>query len=299
MIIMPTVIFVVSMEYLIRQIPNDYSYKNSYLEKHSGEIQILISGASDAFCGINPVFFPQNVFNAGHLSQPLYLDFEIFKKFQFKKLETIIFVMGYPMLFWNNLDNTPENWRLAKYTIYYGFNSGSLRYNSELLNNTFRMNLKRLGRCYITKKNDITCNSLGWLTSFTAVHDLNESGKNFAKYDTFDIFSKEITKVLDENVEVLNSFLNICDNQKITVIFLTTPTYFTFWENLNPEQLNIMIKTMNDLVIQHSNCHYLNWLSSTDFVAEDFYDATHLNETGAKKLSEKIAREIDLLGTWK
>jgi hypothetical protein len=36
------------------------------------------------------------------------------------------------------------------------------------------------------------------------------------------------------------------------------------------------------------NCVYVNLLTDSSFTATDYYDAAHLNDIGAKKLSMKI-----------
>ena len=93
-LIIPILIPAIFLEIMLRQIPNDYSYKNDYLNQHSEEIEILILGASDTYLGVNPDFFPQNTFNVCQVSQSLDLDYEIFSKYQnnFNELKTIILV---------------------------------------------------------------------------------------------------------------------------------------------------------------------------------------------------------------
>jgi hypothetical protein len=98
--ILPFVIIAIPMEYMLRQIPNDYKYKKNYLDKHSNEIQTLILGTSHAFYGIDPIYFSTNTFNASNVSQSLRFDFEILKKYQneFANLETIVLAISYHSL---------------------------------------------------------------------------------------------------------------------------------------------------------------------------------------------------------
>ena len=94
---------------------------------------------------------------------------------------------------------------------------------------------------------------------------------------------------------VINLFSEFCKQRNIKLIFLTTPTYSTYRENLNANQLKKTFETINEFVNTHSNCYYFNWFEDKTFVAEDFFDADHLSDIGAKKLSKKLSQQIDSL----
>ena len=85
----------------------------------------------------------------------------------------------------------------------------------------------------------------------------------------------------------------LCKKNNINIVYITTPTDKSYYENLNKIQIEKTIKTITDLVKNNSNCYYLNLLNSEKFTKEDFYDADHLNEIGAKKLSLLLNAEIN------
>jgi len=298
LLLLPIVIIAISLEYLLQQIPNDYVYKKSYLDKHSNEIEILILGASEPYYGINPVYFFQNTFNAAHVSQTWDLDFDIFNKYQsnFDNLKIIVLPISYATL-WSKLENASDSWRMKNYALYYGINTKSLKDHSELLNNTLGNNLKRLYDYYFEKKNDIYCSEFGWGTSFKAgeSNDLNITGKEAASRHTHDIHSEESMKIFAENIKILNSFAEFSNRNDIKLILLTLPVYHTYRENIDKQQLNKMIETLTDFTKEHNNILYFNWFEDPDFLAADFYDADHLNNLGAEKLSKKLAQFIDSL----
>ena len=66
-LILITSIAVIS-EFLLRRIPNDYSYKRAYLDVQSEDVEILIFGSSHSFFGIDPSYFSDRCFNASHVS---------------------------------------------------------------------------------------------------------------------------------------------------------------------------------------------------------------------------------------
>ena len=84
----PVVITIICIELLLRKIPNDYRYKNEYLENHSNEIEILFLGSSHVYYGVNPKYITYNSFNAANKSQSLDYDVKILQKFE-KKLKNI------------------------------------------------------------------------------------------------------------------------------------------------------------------------------------------------------------------
>ena len=291
MLVFPIIVLFIIMEYSLRKIPNDYSNKKNYLDNHSGEIQILIFGSSNTYFGLNPVYFSHNAFNISHVTQSLDFDLKILKKYQdrFNSLNIIILPISYPTL-WHKLENSIESWRAKNYTIYYGINTNLLTNNFELLSNPLSKNIERLMKYYLEKENDIACNTLGWGMIYKSENavDLHETAKLAAKRHTVDIFSEENIKLFDKNLKVLNSFSEFCSQRNISLIFLTTPTCYTYREKIDYGQLNKMMNTINDFVKNHSNCYYFNFFENTDFVTEDFFDADHLNEIGAEKLSLMI-----------
>ena len=298
LLLLPVIVLAVSMEYMLRHIPNEYVYKKNYLDKHSGEIQILILGSSETYYGINPDYFSQNTFNAANVSQTLDMSFGIFNKYRdnFNDLKIIILPIIYHTL-WTKLESSDEAWRLKNYAIYYGIDTKSLRYNSELLNGKLGINIQRLYNHYLEKKNEIYCSELGWGTSYKSgnIDNLEETGKDRALHHTYNIHSKEKMDVFTENLGILDSLAAFCNRKNVELIFITTPAYYTYRENQNREQLDKMTGVIANFTKKYANCRYLNWHENPDFVAEDFHDADHLDEKGTTKLSEKLAQYIDSL----
>jgi len=302
LLLLPVIIIGVSMECLLRHIPNDYIYKKNYLDKHAGEIQLLILGSSETYFGINPDYFSQNTFNAAHVSQTLDWSYAIFSKYQenFDHLKAIIIPITYHTL-WGKLETSVEAWRIKNYAIYYGIKTKSWMDKSEILNGKLGINTQRLFNYYVEKKDAIYWSKLGWGTAYQSENenDLEESGKERALSHTFDIHSKDKIKIFEDNLKILNSFAEFCNRQNVKLIFLTVPTYSSYRENLNKEQLNKMTAVITGFTKEHANCLYINWHENPDFTAEDFHDADHLDGKGAKKLSEKLILSMDSLQIFK
>ena len=226
---LPIAIIYISMEFLLRKIPNDYSYKKEYLDRHANEIQIINFGSSHAYYAINPEYFSKNAFNASHVAQKLDYDFGIFNKYKeyFTHLEFIILPISYFSL-WIHQKNGGETWRIKNYAIYYEIGSNTLFNNFEMLNISFSNNMGRLKRYYLNRENEDTSNSLGWGTAFKSENSqiVQNTGKVAIGEGVGNIFSNENVKTLNESLRILNSFSEYCNQQNVKLIFLTIPCYY-------------------------------------------------------------------------
>ena len=281
-IILPIVVFFLVLEIAIRKIPNDYQIKKEYLEQNAEGINSLILGSSHTFYGINPKYFSKKTFNVAYVSQSLDLDYEILKKYdsKLKNLKTVIIPISYFSLF-ETLETDVEKWRIKNYVMYYGFkNNYQFTDNFETLNNDIKQNVKKTIKHYLFNKSFITTSNLGWGTNFNSKIKKNLKGEITAKKHTvknFDLYK--------ENLNTLLKIITLCRKKNIEIIFITTPTHKSYYQNLNKIQLEKTTITISNLVNKNSNCYYLNLLKSKKFKSDDFYDADHLNEIGAKKLS--------------
>lgn len=294
---LPIFVVAILMEILLRSTPNDYLFKKQYLDKNSSRIETLILGSSHSFYGLNPEYFSSNTFNASHISQSLNYDFEILKKYKdkFKNLKTIILPISYFTLF-GKLEAGSESWRVKNYIIYYELNSSkSLVDYSEVLSNRINVNIKRIISYYVFGESTISCTDLGWVTICNSknARDLAESGKTASKRHTVDINSDKYQQIFQENIFILESIIQWSNKNNIKIMLFTPPAFETYRQNLNQEQLKITINTTSDICSKYDNCIYDNLLSDTNFVATDFFDADHLSDIGAKKLSILINNRIN------
>lgn len=296
-ILFPLIIIAFVMEILLRNIPNDYLYKKHYLDKHSSEIETLVLGNSHAFYGLNPEFFSSKTYNASHPSESLYYDYEILKKYQsnLKNLKTIVLPISYFSLFYR-MEGSIENWRVKFYNIYYDINSSNkLADNSEVLGFKLDINCKRLLSYYVLGDPQISCSKLGYGLGYSSKNavDLIKTGQVAVNRHTIEnINAVEFQFILQENVQILKSIISWAEANNVHVLILTLPAYKTYTDHLNMTQLNTTIKTTQEICDEYSNCSYENFLTSSNFVAADFYNADHLSDVGAKKISIIVNQKI-------
>ena len=284
---MPIFIFGWVTESLLRHIPNDYAYKKAYLDENAANLDILFLGNSHAFYGINPGFLTSNSFNASHPSQTLKYDFEILDKYKndFQKLKYIVVSLDYFTLF-TTLESGLEPWRVKNYTIYYCLNSSQKMSDFfEIFSNKMSLNLGRIVEHYFQEKSIISCSKTGWGFAYNSSknQDLISTGKSAALRHTVgnDIY-------LNENIKTLKSIVELAQKKGVKIVLFTSPAYCTYTENLDKNQMEKTLKVAKEMTHNYGNCQYLNLLKDSSFIKSDFFDADHLNELGAEKLTRKL-----------
>ena len=282
--IFPLVILGGVSEFFLRKIPNDYSYKKYYLDKHSKEVKILILGSSHTYFGVNPQFIKMNCFNAANVSQSLDYDLEILKKYKdnWDSLKYVIVPVDYFSLY-ERLHTSDEAWREKNYNIYFKIKiDNKLANNFEIISTKLNSNFHRLNYYYLKKISFISCSTLGWgiNDSSDKNRDLLISGKEAAIRNT-----AKNDSCFSENVGFLKSILEFAKTKKINVILLTCPAYKSYVENLNKKQLNKTINIVTEISNGYANAKYYNFLNDKSFNKIDFFDGDHFNEIGAKKFT--------------
>ena len=299
LILVPLLLGIVLCEHYLRIIPNDYSYKNEWLSNNARSIQVLNMGSSHAFYGIEPNLFSCKAFNAAHVSQSIKYDHFVFLKFanEMDSLEVLVLPVSYGSFLGFGPENGIEDWRVKYYSIYYGckYHRFEPKYNLEVYNG---LQFDKVRNSILCKADLRTCNELGYGTTYKLENrseDWKESGATAAKRHT----RAEIdSTIMENNIRLVGEMVDKCVEKQAQVIILTTPTFHTYRENLNQKQLKLMEECCGYFVKHYDNVCYLNLLADERFCEDDFYDADHLNEFGAAKLTKILQQTIDSLGVF-
>ena len=280
----------ISFESLLRDIPNDYSIKRKFLDTNSNNLEVLFLGNSHIYFGINPEYISRKSFNGAHISQSLNFDLAILEKYEdrLKNLKYIIIPIDYFSLY-STIEGGVENWRVKNYSIYYDISTwGNYWSGFEMFNGKLPSNIKRVKSYLFNRKSDITCNKFGFGTTYNSKDskDLIETGKTASKRHTIELENNQTT--FSKNIQTINSIIEFANSHNLKIIFITCPAYSSYRENLNPIQLDNSVNIIKKLSAKNTNTVYYNFLTDKTFIAEDYYDADHLNEIGAKKLTLKM-----------
>ncbi len=277
---------ILSIECLLRNIPNDYSYKCKYLDENADKIEVLFLGNSHFYYGINPYYIKLNSFNAAHYSQTLEYDYRIFEKYKSKliKLKYIVIGIDYTTLF-SNMGASTESWREKYYNIYYHINtSWSPRNNFELMTGNFEKNIKKVTSYLIKNKNNLRSSQLGWLKNAGTSTPLYIKESAIKRAERHRIIN---SLYLNENVNYLQKLIQATNGNNVCLLLLSTPVSKDYMGYLDGKKIQLNSITLNR-VIKNKKASYYNYSSDRSFCYYDFFDADHLNEKGAKKLSLKI-----------
>ncbi len=210
-------------------------------------------------------------------------------------LEVLVLPVSYGSFLGFGPENGIEDWRVKYYSIYYGckYHRFEPKYNLEIYNG---LQFDKVWNSILCKADHRTCNELGFGTIYKLENrseDWKESGATAAKRHTM---AKIDSSIMEKNIRLVGEMVDKCVEKKAQVIILTTPTFHTYRENLNQKQLELMEECCGYFVKHYDNVCRLNLLADERFCEDDFYDADHLNEFGAAKLTLILQQTIDSLG---
>lgn len=289
--VLPIILIGAGLELLLRGIPNVYSGKKDYLDAHSNEIEVLILGSSHSFAGINPAYFSAKCFNAAMSSQTLDLDLAIIKKYEnrMEKLKTIILPISYFSLL-RRLESKRDSVLIKNYILYFKvLKSHSPAHHSEILSYDLLTNINRVVSHYLKRETELFWTPLGWNTSYRSSNpeNLERTGEIAAREHTENDYQSMLGMK-----DALESIIRICKKRDILVFMVTLPAFETYRKNLNRIQLELTIHTAIEIAGRYDNCLYMDLLEDSSYTADDFNNADHLNEKGAKKVSLMINRVL-------
>lgn len=284
--------FLIVVELVLRNIPNDYQKKSEFLKKNGHRIEILILGNSHTLNGINPSLLP-NAFNAAHSAQPYEYDWKILERNypNLPHLKTIILPVSYFSYTINFKEGGLKN-RIKDYNIYYGIDTGnhSLKNNFEIFHQSVQLNYLRWKKYKINSTNEIHSNLDG----------SPQKRRNFDldKYNSTETVKKHTypfeQNVIKENIYYLNQILDFAQKKNIKVILVSTPTSPIYLANVNTQQFYHWKESTENIVEKFNNVKWFNYFEHPkSFDQSDFIDADHLNQKGANKLTQLIKHQFE------
>ena len=283
--LLPFFVLLFIIEVSIRHIPNDYKSKRDYIKKNGKNIEILALGSSHVYYGLNPDFFNKSCFNLAQVAQTPEFDLKLFQHFlpQLPHLKVLIYPISYFTFYWD-LQSSTESWRLKNYSIYYKINtSQSLQNYFEIFSVDPKSNYKRIINFYKHKKTEVGVTPRGWGFNCLAEYSANldqTAAESAIRHTNVDgpFYSKNSSEV--------EEIIKICQQKGIQVVLLFPPAYKAYRDQINKKQLNNTYLKVDSLVVKYSNCRFIDIFADTNYVAQDFLDADHLNNLGSKKMSQ-------------
>ncbi|WP_373524254.1 hypothetical protein [Aquiflexum sp.] len=286
----PVFLGLVVIEMALRNVPNTYKLKNDYLIENSNEIEVLILGNSQTFYGLDPQFISAKAFNAAHISQLFSQDKQLWEKYfpNMPKLKYLVISFSIQS-FYDQGGDLPFIHK--NYVLYYGFsNQIGWKYGLELTALPMRANLIRLIKNIQDGEIDYPSSPLGFGLGYKTGGSIN------LETNAKEAIARHLLlngKIIEEELKALEAIVRSASQKEIQTILLATPVskqYYSFVPQTviqEVENIASMLSENNQLVT------YMNWNQHPDFRDKDFYDADHLNDAGARKLSLLLDKELD------
>jgi hypothetical protein len=186
------------------------------------------------------------------------------------------------------LEKSKEAWMIKNYCVYYGIRSTYDPANYfEVLHEPFSVNRTRLFDYYFKHLSNVKVTNTGFdSTYYHTAEDQADRGYTIGEairaldITNFDLYAEQ-KKCLEQIIEK-------CFRKNIRVILFTPPVYKTFCTPSDTLELNTSIRTCQLMQSGYSNVAYFNLLNDSSFTGNDYFDRSHLNDAGAKKLSLKM-----------
>jgi hypothetical protein len=288
------------MEYNLGKIPNTYNVKRNCFEKQLDSIQILILGDSHANFGIDPTYFSIKGFNLSSISQTIYYDVHLTLKYidKMPKLNYVIINISYFSL-GAQLIGGEEDWRDFFYSNYWNIVYSErkifdIRCYSKIFMYTPKTSISYLFTGFNEKQIE-KYKSNGFMSKDTDVNTQRISDSlGYLRVKGHDDYYKE--KRVKENRLELEQLLYALKKRNITPIFITTPTYITYFRYIDTVKHHRDINIIKGLCNKF-HCKSYDYFTDSRFIKTDFWDNDHLNFIGAKKFTVilndtlKIAKE--------
>lgn len=281
----------VFVDYKARLIPSNYAIKRAALENNVETAQIFITGSSHAYYGIKPDLLGNPAVSIAYVGQDIYYDTHILSKYlsDAKSAKLIIITVSYPSFEYRMQDSIWKN-HISFYRKFW---------NIQPQHNTFELaDYSTIALFGVQRSRDFLLtgkvSELDSVDKYGGNDNLRltdsysvRNGRTAVKRQEAEINKKYIT----QNVEYLDGLLNALKQSNVRAVFITTPCFHTYYENLNAERY-LRMQNEIQLLSKKYNVEYGNYLKDDRFTAEDFFDADHLNTTGARKFSVILREEV-------
>jgi len=287
--LLPLIIFFGYFEYQLRTKPfvSSYSAKKYFLERQLDSIEIMVLGSSQTFNSVNPSCFTNNTFNLANVSQTIYYDKRLTLDYLPKliKLKTVIINIAYFSFFYQMFDIT-ENWRDYYYLQHYGIKYHELK--SFSVNNYSMLSVYEPKHALKLAFNNFEDDQVKEIlpNGYQAKY-IQEAINDSTGLKRINLLNAENFNKRKEIETDLEDFVKQLINQKLNIVFLTTPVFTSYSKFCNKNIVDSNTNFVNSLCSKY-NCKYLNFFDDKRFMKDDFFDNDHLRSSGANKLSKMI-----------
>ena len=287
--LLPIVILVIGLEVYVESIPNSYTYKRQYMEKHAAKIQTLVLGSSYAYDGIDGELLP-SAFNLANSSQCFEDDYRLLAKYlpMMDSLQTVILPLSY-----SSLQMVSSSNRRGYYTIYMDLYPRwpISKYSFECFN--LELMAKKIFK-HTLREDVVRFDSLGQRIGHTIESRPTDWQDTEALVANDRFVGSAAQPYIVENTQWLHQMAELCTGKGVRLFLVAMPVLSGYRQGMPQEQIALMEQVLLDMSAQYDCVQFLDyqcWGCNADF-----WNATHLNKTGAELFTTKLAHDIDSIG---
>jgi len=278
-------------ELYVRSLPNPARYKHEWMLRHSRGVRTLVLGSSHTFYGIDPALLGEDAFSLAMVSQTYRYDDYLLRNYPTDSLTTVILPFSYFSLYedYEIMQRDPQY--VTRYLLYMDcpYHSPLSRYGFEFMEKSaFTERLKSLWQ---PPRLQWTALGAG------ANYRLELRG---ADWDNGEARALKNTyadhRAVKANILFLHSIFSWCRSRRVRVLLISTPLSPIFRQHESVAQVALNRRVLHSLLRQYPEVEYHDFESDPRFTDADFFDADHLSDRGAARLS-LILRRLMAVGS--
>lgn len=288
----PIVLLLWWLDTRLATVPNNYNAKLG-IGRHLATTEVLVTGSSHEFFGIDPTLLKTPAYNLANTSQTIYYDVRMVRHYldSLPKLKLVVFGVSL-FTFEMQLHDSPEAWRSHFYYHTFGIptDDGKPAY-SDLRNfSLFALYGAEASFGYLSGRTPPadSVNEYGWQEART-------SGFRFTDPDGIRRVGVHLglmhRKYIAETVADLDSMLVELRRRGIKAAMVMSPVYRTYYDHLDPVVYARTDSIIGSISARHG-VPYHNYLRDPRFTVEDFANHDHVNVQGATKYASIVQAEV-------
>lgn len=286
------------LEFSLYTQENEYSYKRHYIEQHLHDIKVLTQGSSLFEVSVDPSLIGDSVFNgsmsgigniyvksATHQMALRYLP-------QMSNLKTLI--VPFPVTdahagsgAWKYRMTSASKTCNCMRVKYLGTlaNLCDILFWPELINSTMEY-MKRFER---TDEENRVCDLRGFRSRGRDLDDRKP------EWETLQLGKVDTAKTRQDTWSVIQAYqevAEVCKEYGIELIGVAMPYYKTKLDQITPQLKADYHYVISEIRKTHPEVKFFDYTYDKRFTSDDFQDAVHLNNNGARKFSQIMKEEI-------
>lgn len=283
---LPIALLAIGLEIYVESIPNSYTYKRQYMEQHASEIQTLVLGSSYAYDGIDAEYLP-HAFNLANSSQCFEDDYRLLQRYivYLDSLKRVILPISY-----SSLQMVSSSNRRGYYTIYMDLYPRwpISKYSFECCN--LELMAKKIIK-HTLREDVVRCDSLGQRIGHTLDSRPAVDWQDTQALVANDRFVGSAAQpYIKENTYWLRRIALECQVSGVELYVVKMPVLQEFRAAMPQEQVETMNCAITTIANKFDCVHVLDYQAwGTE---DDFWNATHLNTDGARRLTMEMAAEL-------